>query len=467
MSVNKNYIQQSKQLAKQYENNKHHYFELDEFIAISDYYMLNDNYENALEVNSAAEIFYPSSFELKIIRVDMYIRNNELENAEKTIKTIEYDSNLISDISILKGEICIKRNQYESAEKLFDDAVKLSEDKEFTFDMICDFLMLTNQVQLAKKYLELAQNTLTDVNPDLMYKLARCYEYDAEYQKSAEIYEKMIKNDPFDENIWNELGYTYMFLSEYEKAIKAFNFRLAINNENATEVLINKAECISILGRNDEAINIYNKILNTEKENTEALFGIAKCYERKGIYDTAEKIYLEIVSLNSDYKDAYFSIAGIYLKKNQFATAEQFMQKALDDNEIVPGFVLQMCKIQFEQDKIEEAKQTIEKIIFTDLCKHDSHAWILYSELIAVDDVEKAINILEAKYNENFYSIGEVCYHLAYYNYIINNMSQCAYYVERALEIDSDMMKSFIEICPAIMLNEHIMSLYMSFKSKK
>jgi tetratricopeptide (TPR) repeat protein len=469
MSENKNYMQESEQLAKQYENNKQHYFELDEFIAISDYYMLNSNYKNALAVNSAAENFYPSSFELKIIKADLHIRNNELSKAEKIIKAIEYNSDIIADVYVLKGEVCMKKNQYEPAEKLFDKAIKLSEDKGYTIIIICDFLMLTNHIQLAKKYLELAMDTVhdIDINSDLMYRLAKCYEYESEYQKILDIYEKMIENNPFDENIWNELGCIRMLMSEYEKAVEAFDFRLAINNTDATEVLMNKAECVSILGRNDEAINIYNKILNAEKENIDVLFGIAKCYERKKMYGTAEKMYLDIVSINSSYKDAYSSLASIYSAENEFEMAEQVMLKALNDNTIIPAFVIQLSKIQFQQNKFEEAKQTIKRIIDTDLCKHDHYAWLLYAEIIAADNLDEAINILEAKYNEDFYAVGEVCYHLAYYNFILDNMPECVAYIERALELGPDMMKSFFEICPEIMLNEQVMSIYMSFKTRK
>jgi tetratricopeptide (TPR) repeat protein len=467
MFENKNYIQQSEKLAKRYENDRQHYFALDEFIAISDYYVLNKNYKNALEVNSTAEIFYPSSFELKAIKADLYIRNNEFEKAEEVIKKIECNSETIPDIHILKGEICIKKNQYKSAEKQFDKAIKLSDDKDYALEIICDFLMMAHQIQLAKKYLELAQKIIPSANYDLMYWLAKCYEYESEYGKAANIYEKMTAIDPFDENVWDDLGDVYMLMSEYKNAIKAFDFRLAISNENANETLINKAECLSMLKKNNEAIKIYNKILDFEKENIDAMFGIAKCYEREGIYGIAERIYFDIVSQDPDYKDAYYSLATIYAQKNEFKTAEQFMQKTLDDAEIIPAFLIQMSKILLQQNKITEAKQTMEKFIYNDSCKHDYRTWLLYAEIIAIDDIEKAIDILETKYNESFYSIAEICYHLAYYNFIIGNISKCSAYVECGLEINPNMMTAFFELCPEVMLNEQIMSIYFAFKTKK
>ncbi|MDR2126105.1 MAG: hypothetical protein LBP63_04685 [Prevotellaceae bacterium] len=467
MFDNKNYLQQSEKLAKRYESDRQRYFELDEFIAISDYYVLNKNYKNALEVNSTAEIFYPSSFELKTIKADLYIKSNEFEKAEQIIRDIENSSDTGPDTYILRGEICIKRNNYKSAEKLFDKAIKLSEDKEYAIEIICDFLMITHQIRLAKKYLELAQEIIPNINIELMYWLAKCYEFESEFLKAAEIYEKMTVIDPFDENVWDDLGDAYMLLSKYENAVKAFDFRLAASAANATETLINKAECLSLLKKNNEAIKIYSKILDTEKENTDAMFGIAKCYEREGIDNVAERIYLDIVSYDPDYADAYFSLATIYAQKNEFIIAEQFMRKALNDSDNIPAFLIQMSKILFQQNKIDEARKTIEKSIYGDSCEHDYQAWLLYAEIVAFDNIEKAINILETKYNESFYAVAEICYHLAYYHFINEDMSQCTAYIERGIELDPDMMKSFFELCPEIMLDEHIMSIYFSSKTKK
>ncbi|MDR1553135.1 MAG: tetratricopeptide repeat protein [Prevotellaceae bacterium] len=467
MFENKNYIQQSEQLAKRYEKDKQHYFELDEFIAISDYYVLNNNYKNALEVNRTAEIFYPSSFEIKAIRADLYIRNNEFEKAEEVIKDIESNSDAIADVHILRGEICIKKNQYKSAEQLFDKAIKVSDDKESTLEIVCDFLMIMHQIRLAKKYLEIAQKTIPDISLNLVYWLAKCYEYDSEYRKAAKIYEKMTEIEPFDENVWDDLGDVYMLLSEYENAIKAFDLRLAASNVNATETLINKAECLSMLKKNNEAIKIYNKILDFEKENPDAMFGIAKCYEREEIYGIAERIYLDIVAQNPHYVDAYYSLATIYSQKNEFKMAEQFMRKTMNETEIVPVFLIQMSKILLQQNKINEARQTMENFIYNDSCKYDYHVWLLYAEIIAVDDIENAIDIIETKYNECFYSVAEVCYHLAYYHFINDDISQCIIYIERGLELNSDMIKSLFDLCPEIMLNEQIMSVYLSFKANK
>jgi tetratricopeptide (TPR) repeat protein len=469
MPENRNYMQESEQLAKQYEINKHRYFELDEFIAISDYYVSHNNYKNAIEVSNTAETFYPSSFEIKTIKADVYIRNNEFEKAKKIIKNIEHDSDSIIDVYILKGEICIKQNKYKSAEQLFDKAITESaeDEKGIITEVICDFLITMHQIHLAKKYLELAQKTMQDFNYDLIYWLAKCYEHESEYEKAASIYEKMTEINPFDENIWDDLGDVYMILSEYEKAIRAFDLRLAASNENANETLINKAECLSNLGKNDEAIKIYNKILESDKENLDAMFGIAKCYEREEIYDIAEIIYSCITSQNPQYSDAYFGLAMIYSQKNEFEAAEQFMYKAMNNTEIIPAYLVQMSKILLMQDKINEAKQTMEIFIHSDICKSDSHAWLLYAEIIACEDIEKSIDILEKKYNEDFYSSAEICYHLTYYHFINENISQSVVYMKRSLELDSEMAKLFIDLCPEMMLNKQIMKVYKSFKTKK
>ncbi|MDR3226319.1 MAG: tetratricopeptide repeat protein [Prevotellaceae bacterium] len=464
MPENRKYIEQSEKLVKRYENDRQHYFKLEEFIAIADYYALNNNYKNALEVNNTAEIFYPSSFELKTIKADLYIKNNEFEKAEKIIKDIEYNSDVITDVYILRGEICLKKRQYKSAEKLFDKAIELSDEKDFAIELICDFLVTMHQLQLAKKYLELAQKTIKNINPDLLYWLAKCYETEAEYGKAAKTLESMTEITPFDEYLWDELGDTYMLITEYEKAIKAFDFRLAVSDKDAQDTLINKAECLSIIGENDSAKKLYNKILDSEKENIDAMYGIAKCYEHEKLYDAAEKLYLNIIEKDKKYIEAYYGLALIYSEKNEFKTAEKFLRKAaLGDKDIL----IEMSKLLLKQDKIEEAQQTIENFINDYQCTSDCNTWLIYAEIISKTDIEKAIEILEKKYTEIFYSLAEICYHLAYYHFKNNNIPQCLIYLERGLELDDKMIKPFFELCPEAKLNEQIMNVYLSFITRK
>ncbi|MDR3286933.1 MAG: hypothetical protein LBT27_05780 [Prevotellaceae bacterium] len=468
MSENRKYIDQSEQLVKRYENDRQHYFMLEEFIAIADYYAINNNYKKALEVNSTAEIFYPSSFELKTIKADLYIKNNEFEKAEKIIKDIEYNSDVITDVYILRGEICLKKHQYKSAEKLFDKAIELSDDKDFAIELVCDFLITMYQLQLAKKYLEMAQKTIKYINPDLLYWLAKCYETESEYGKAVKIYESMTESEPFNERFWDELGNTCMLMSDYEKAIKAFDLRLAVSNKDAQDTLINKAECFSMLGKNDEAIKLYNKMLDFEKENLDALFGIAKCYEREKLYDVAEKLYFNIIEKDKKFIDAYYGLAMIYSQKNEFKTAELFLRKALDDIDFAPAFLVGLSRLLLKQDKLYEAQQTIERFINDyNQSIYDCYPWLVYAEIISKTDIEKAIEILEKKYNETFYSMPEVCYHLAYYHLKNNNIPQCIIYIERGLELDDTMMKQFFELCPEAKLNEQIMNVYLSFITKK
>ena len=465
MFEDKKDINQSEQLVKRYENNRQHYFKLEEFIAITDYYAATNNYKNALEVNDTAEIFYPSSFELKTIKADLHIRNNDIEEAEKILENIEFSSDVIADVYVLQGEIYTKKHQHEMAEKAFDKAIESCEDKDVIVDLICDFLMSDHQYKLAKKYLEKAQKLCN--NPDLMYWLAKCYEQEYEYRKAASVYETMVKMFPLDENLWDELGDSYMLMAEYENAIKAFDFRLAVDNTNAKETLINKAECFSLLGKNDDARKIYNKILATEKGCLDAKFGIAKSYEREEMYDVAEKLYLDIVEEDANYLDAYCGLGVIYSRKNELETAEKFMRKTLTGNEIVPVFLVELSKILLSQEKVNEAQITMEKFINLDICKHDYRVWLLYAEIIARNDIEKAIEILDKKFDENFYHIAELCYHLAYYHFLNDDISQCVVNIERGLELNENLISPFFDLCPEAMLNEQIMNVYLSFKMKK
>jgi tetratricopeptide (TPR) repeat protein len=467
MLDNVNFLKFSEKLVKQYEANKQHYFKLDEFIAITDYYAAKNNYKKAIEVNNVAELFYPSSSELKTIEADLYIRNDEFAKAEKVIKSIEHNSDVFVDVCILKGEIYIKKQKHSTAEKQFEKAIEASDAKDYTIELICDFLLSMHEMQLAKKYLELSQKIIPNTNPTLMYWLARCYLCESDYEKAVTIYESLTDIEPFDENAWENLGETYMNLNRYEDAIKAFDLRLSISGKYQRSILINKAECFSLLGKNSEAIKIYNKVLDFSRDDTDAKYGIAKCYEREGMDDVAEKLYFDILAEAPDYSDVYYSLANMYSQKNDFSTAKKFMLEAMNNVEIAPAFLIKMIKVLVEQDKINEAQQAIEKFINDKTYEHDCEAWLLYAEIIAYNNLEKAIEILERKYTQNFYAVGEICYHLAYYYFLSENISQCIKYLEHGLELEDSMITQFFELAPEALLNTQILDIYLSYKAKK
>ena len=78
---------------------------------------------------------------------------------------------------------------------------------------------------------------------------------------------------PYSVQHWNELGKCYLQQEQYEKAHEAFDFALAID-ENNTETLTLKAFLYSQTANIKESINYYLRLENGDREETSRLYGI-------------------------------------------------------------------------------------------------------------------------------------------------------------------------------------------------
>ncbi len=83
-------------------------------------------------------------------------------------------------------------------------------------------------------------------------------------------YLKYLEEEPFSDSAWYNLGIIYNKLEQYEKAMEAYDYALAINSQN-TFALFNKGNILSNLERYSEAIPVYHEYLENEPDSFEAM----------------------------------------------------------------------------------------------------------------------------------------------------------------------------------------------------
>ena len=77
-------------------------------------------------------------------------------------------------------------------------------------------------------------------NTDLLFELAFCYEQLIQTSEAIEVYNRIINIDSFLPEAWFNLGQVYFVLEDYAKALTAYDFVMAIN-ENDSLACLQKA----------------------------------------------------------------------------------------------------------------------------------------------------------------------------------------------------------------------------------
>ena len=155
-----------------------------------------------------------------------------------------------------------------------------------------------------------AYSAITEVHPDwadIRFKLARAYEAKGKYGKAIAEYKKAIRiNDNYVE-AHRCLGEIYSDEGFYEEAIEQFNVVLKAKTKfEYADVHNNIGIALEKLGKEDEALEKYQKALSNNKEYGAAIYNLAKYYYKKKNNDRALehiKKAIEIYPKKEEYKE--------------------------------------------------------------------------------------------------------------------------------------------------------------------
>ena len=290
-----------------------------------------DEYEDKLllALSRIACQRYPYSSELIVKYSDALIINEE---PEKAVEILEHQLGLNSsnsDVYFLLGRGEIKMKNFEIARQYINHALIFSPDgqDDMLSSIALDF-MEAAQYDLALEYLmRVYKNNSEDII--VCNDIAFCLERTERYEESLEYYYKCIEADPFNSNIWFNIGTVNATIEEFDKAIEAFDYSLALEPDNSS-VMYNKAVVFLNLSQYDKAVDILKDFLVYEPDDYSALTAIADCYLKLGQGDKAEKYMKMLLELDQNNIEAYTSLAYISLVRQEY-------DKSLDYLRIIIG----------------------------------------------------------------------------------------------------------------------------------
>jgi len=96
------------------------------------------------------------------------------------------------------------------------------------------------------------------------------------------------------------------------------------------EAQIQLALAHEVVGEEDLAMQIYNKLIETKPGYLKAFAHKASLLICKGKYFEASKIFFQIIKLNANYHRAYLGIGVCFENMNKFSDAKRYYKKFLE-----------------------------------------------------------------------------------------------------------------------------------------
>ena len=214
-------------------NNENYFFDVIEFETIIDFYIESNNPAIAFEAASIASSQHPNSVSIQLRKARVLLDKGRAVEALRILKKLENIEPGNHEIYIVKGTALGILGDINGARKMFDSALtKDSDDVENILFSITSVLQNLNYYEQLIPYLK----RLMEMEPGFnahVYDLAYAYEKIHEYENSIKYYSIYLEEEPFSDSAWYNLGIIYNKVEQPLKALEAYDYALAINNQNS------------------------------------------------------------------------------------------------------------------------------------------------------------------------------------------------------------------------------------------
>ncbi len=279
-------------------------------------------------------------------------------------------------------------------------------------------------------------------------KLALQYFQNKEYEKAAELYQKIYsqKPSPYFYNYYLDCLYN---LNDYKKA-KSFVHSVAKRHPDEIKYKVEEAFVLQQAGKIVKAGKVYDKIIKSSKKKRAQVLALANAFMVRGLNKYALKTYLR--ALNSvKNPPLYFELADLYSKMGDYnAMINAYLDMASADDAYIDAVKAKLQSIVTDPGE-NEVSEALKTELLKRTQKHPNQT--LYAEFLYWYSVQKkdfSIALIQAKaLDHQFGELGGRVFNLAgillankqydlaveAYQYVINLGKDYPYYSSSLVNI--------------------------------
>lgn len=375
------------------------YFDSLEFLKIHEFYSQNDRMNEAEAVMKKAFELYNDNSEIVLTYAETLLELDKIEEAYEVLsnhKVIDTEM-----IHLLRGEILLQKNKPEEAEKEFFKSLKEQNyDLEAFLDIITSYTK-TVYTSKAEKFVVLlyqkhAVDKIINEDKDLRETLSNYYMLTKQNEKILELAKLETELNPYHSDAWGELAVAYLLDDEYEKAIDAIDFALAIEPDN-NELQNLRFSIVYNSSAPSELVPYLQQQIKENKDSIDAIFQLIEYYIQEKEYKEAHR-YIESILREKEFTDSERMQLYIYLSKCAVLAGEEkqghryaLLAIQADKECYLPYINYAWCWMSFEKYNLEIADSFF-KLALRQVLKHSSdEEWVKAAFLVGKTCFEKDV----------------------------------------------------------------------------
>ncbi len=453
-------------LVEQYERQRNSkescFFEESSFEQLIEYYEDNNQLERASEVADIAIVQYPFSAGFMVKKAQLLFDFKQFHLAIDLLdKAAILDPGDIN-IYLLQADIYMWLHDFKKAISTIEDFMQTAS----TQDLPDLYLELADIYEEREMYDEVFENLnksleLEPENEEALNRMWFCVEFTERYEESILLHTKLIDDKPYSYLAWFNLAHAYSGIGLFEKAIEAFEFALAIN-EDYEYAYKDAADIYFKMKRYEKAAEYYLKAAEISKPYKELFVCAGECYYKMKDFVRARQYFRKATGIDPYFDIAFYKMGLSYQAEGRISNAVGSFERAHKLNPKTNEYMLALANAYYLGEQLEKSVVMYKKALAGKQVK--KAGWINAAKAMfealdyrnAIDTLDDAIEVFDR--NAEFYYAKSAIY------YQIGNRKEAMLQLETGLLKEWKKHKLLFNITPYMKNDPCIIDLIEQYK---
>jgi tetratricopeptide (TPR) repeat protein len=370
------------------------------YLAEKDFCQLITYYEEEQEVSRALDVV-DHAISLHSYCADFLIIKARLLLAiQKPLRALRYldQAEIISprelDVYLLRARVLCDLSHFETAHDILGAAKKFSVGADLVEICLCEAHLFEREKHFDRMFDALATALRIDPkNEEALEKIWWSVENSKKYHESVTFHKELLEQDAYSYLAWFNLGQGYSCTGDYEKAIEAMEYSFLINPDFETGYLDCAELCIQI-SRYEDALKIYQELIENFGGDSEELVKLAECEFHTGRIRECKRTLIEALKLDSYNDEAYYYLGRCFNALGNSKNAISALIKAIDLEDRREEYYAELAQAYEVSGELGKADFYYRKATETGP-ELDTYWFMHVRFLIAQSQFEKALDVLE------------------------------------------------------------------------
>ncbi len=429
-----------------------YFFDATEFEDIIQHYLDVGKHSLAKKAVQLGLEQHPTSIQLKLMSLELLIFEDKLKEAITLLKDIEAVEPHNDEVFIQKAMIMSKKKKHSKAILILKESLNYVEDPSDIWSMIgMEYLYLDDFENARLNFAKCIEVDFEDYSS--LYNIIYCFDMEDSHEDAIRYLTAYIDKNPYCEIAWHQLGRQHYVLSNYEEALRAFDYAVLID-ESFIGGYLEKAKTLEELHRYEEAIENYLITLELDDPTAFAYIRIGECFEKLQDLNNAINYYKKGVHEDPLLDKGWILLTNVHFKEKNYQKALYYINKALQISDDNPLYWRRYADINLKMNFYEEAGKAFENCI--QLGDNDIEVFVTLADLqLFLGEFNDALRTM-IKAKKIYREFAEIEYRLCGLFMILQKEEYSLTHLKNALAIDYEYYKVIAPLFPSVFDKEKV-----------